>query len=256
MAVLLAIHAHPDDIEFLSAGTLALLADRGHEIVIATMTSGDCGSAQFGPEEIASIRRQEAANSAAKIGARYLCVEFRDMAVFADDPSRRRVTEVLRAVRPDVVITSAPSDYHCDHEAASALVRDACFAAPAPNYQTGAADPADPLPAIPHLYFTDPVEGRDREGRAVRPDFVVDVTSVFAIKRVMLAEHASQRAWLHHHHGNDDYLASMERWTGERGEAVGVSYGEGFRAYHGHPYPHTPQLETWLGNLAIRLSAV
>ena len=45
------------------------------------------------------------------------------MAVFNDDASRRRVTEVLRAVRPDVVITAAPSDYHCDHEAASALVR-------------------------------------------------------------------------------------------------------------------------------------
>src|SRR5438552_157755 len=136
MARILAIHAHPDDVEILAGGTLALLASQNHEITIATLTPGDCGSAELRPEEIAAVRRQEAAHAAALVGARYVCVEMRDLAIFNDDPARRRITSVLRTTRPQLVLTASPADYHCDHEAASALVRDACFAAPAPNYRT------------------------------------------------------------------------------------------------------------------------
>src|SRR4030081_1087853 len=93
---ILAIHAHPDDIEILAGGTLARLAKLGHEIAIVTMTPGDCGSTEHAPAEIARIRRAEAAAAAALIGARYRCAEFRDLAIFNDDPSRRRVTELLR----------------------------------------------------------------------------------------------------------------------------------------------------------------
>jgi len=251
MSSILAIHAHPDDVEFLAAGTLALLAGLGHDIAIATLTPGDCGSRQLGPEEIAAVRRQEAANAAALIGARYLCLEMRDLAIFDDDGSRRRVTEALRRARPDLVMAAAPSDYHCDHEAASALVRDACFAAPAPNYHTRAEVPAPPLERIPHLYFMDPAEGRDRAGRLVEPDFVVDIAPAFARKRAMLAEHTSQRIWLKQHHGTDDYLDEMERWTRERGQLVGVPYGEGFRRYRGHAYPQSSLLEQLLGPTAM-----
>src|SRR5204863_8956650 len=168
----LAIHAHPDDVEFLAGGTLAMLASRGHTITIATFTPGDCGSREMGSEEISAVRRGEAANAAALIGARYLCVEMRDLAICNDDSSRRRVTEVLRQTRPQLVLTSAPVDYHCDHEAASALVRDACFGAPAPNYHTRSEAPAPVLEAIPHLYFMDPLGGSDRDGKLVEPDFI------------------------------------------------------------------------------------
>src|SRR5438067_10845788 len=115
MGNILAIHAHPDDVEFLAAGTLALLASDGYQITIATFTPGDCGSRQLDPEEISAVRRQEAANAAVLIGARYLCLEMRDLAIFNDDASRRRVTEALRQTRPQLVLTSSPSDYHADH---------------------------------------------------------------------------------------------------------------------------------------------
>lgn len=249
MARILSIHAHPDDAEILAGGTLALLADGGHAITIATLTPGDCGSHELGPEAIADVRRREAAAAAALIGANYVCLEMRDLAIFNDDASRRKVTEALRRVRPDIVLASSPVDYLCDHEAASTLVRDACFAAPAPNYRTG----GDPLDAIPHLYFMDPVGGCDREEHLVRPDFVVNVTAAFDRKRAMLAEHASQRTWLRKHHGNDEYLAQMEQWTRERGALAGVAYGEGFRQYRGHPYPRTPLLQELLGGAAIGL---
>jgi LmbE family N-acetylglucosaminyl deacetylase len=252
MARILAIHAHPDDAEILAGGTLALLADGGHELTIATLTPGDCGSRELGPEEIAALRRREAASAAAVIGARYLCVEMRDLAIFNDDPSRRRIVSVLRQVQPHLVLTSSPTDYLCDHEAASALVRDACFAAPAPNYRTD-GPPVVPLEAIPHLYFMDPVAGKDREGRDVEPDFIVDVTETFLRKREALAAHASQRTWLQQHHGTDDYLIQMERWTRERGELASVMYGEGFRHYRGHPYPESPLLEELLGGRTIQV---
>lgn len=252
---ILAIHAHPDDLEILAGGTLAQLAALGHRIVMASMTPGDCGSHELPPDEIAAVRRAEAAASAARIAAEYRCVEFRDLAVFSDDASRRRVTEILRQVRPDLVITASPVDYMADHETASTLVRDACFGAPAPNYTTGEPGAAPALPAIPHLYFTDPLAGVDREARPVVPDFYVDVSATFAVKQAMLAEHASQRNWLLHHHGIDDYLMQMERWTRAAGARAGVELAEGFRRYKGHAYPESPLLEDLLGECVIRLAA-
>ena len=243
MTRILAIHAHPDDVEFQAAGTLAILAGLGHEIVIATMTPGDCGSREYPPDEIAMIRRREAANAAALIGAKYFCVEFRDLAVFNDDASRRRVTEILRITRPQLVLAASPVDYHCDHEAASRLVRDACFAAPAPNYDTKSSNPAPPIEAIPHLYYMDSIEGKDRDGRPQQPDFYVDVAPYFPAKRAMLACHESQRNWLRKQHGIEDYIAIMETWTRERGAAANLEFAEGFRRYPGHPYPQTPLLE-------------
>jgi LmbE family N-acetylglucosaminyl deacetylase len=141
----------------------------------------------------------------------------------------------------------------CDHEAASLLVRDACFAAPAPNYDTRAASPAPPLSAIPHLYWMDPIGGVDRDDRLVAPDFVVDVSSTQARKREMLACHASQRAWLMKHHGLDDYVENMDRSTANRGKLVNIAYGEGFRLYKGHPYPQTPLLEEALGETLVHV---
>ena len=249
MARILAIHAHPDDVEILAGGTLALLAGRGHDLSIVTFTPGDCGSADLGPDEIAAVRRREAAASAATIGASYTCLEFRDLAIFNDDPSRRRVAAALRAARPDIVLTASPVDYMCDHEAVSALVRDCCFVISMPNYR--AEVPA--CGSIPHLYFMDPLAGRDRDDRVVQPDFVVDVTATFDRKRAMLAEHASQREWLRKHHGVDEYLLAMERWTAERGALAAVQYGEGFRQYRGHAYPQSPALQELLTSAAIAL---
>ena len=244
---ILALHAHPDDLEFQCAGTLALLKRAGCHVTLATMTPGDCGSAEHDAEAIAAIRRAEAAASALKIGADCLCLEFRDLAIFQDDESRRRVTECLRRVRPDVVLTAPPVDYLCDHEATSLLVRDACFTAPIPNYVTRQWDPAPPLAKIPYLYYVDPIEGNDRDGRPLASGFHVDVTQVFAVKREMLACHASQRNWLLRQHGIDEYLDSQAAWSRRRGSEVGVEHAEGFRQYLGHAYPRDNVLLSLLG---------
>jgi LmbE family N-acetylglucosaminyl deacetylase len=248
MTSILAIHAHPDDVETLGAGTLAILAAKGHRIVIATLTAGDCGSAEAGPEETAAVRRGEAATAAGMIGAQYMCVGLPDLGVFNDDPTRRRVTEAVRAARPDLVITSAPADYHPDHEATSILVRDACFAASAPNYRTGEAAP---LEGIPLLYFMDPIGGRDRDGRPATPDFAVNIADGFAAKQAMLAAHQSQLAWVAQQHGVADYVGSMTAWSRMRGQDFGVAYAEGFRQYRNTPYPRSPLLQDLVGEALL-----
>ncbi|MGC4052174.1 MAG: PIG-L family deacetylase [Paludibaculum sp.] len=248
---ILCLHAHPDDAELLAGGTLALLAARGHEVVIATMTAGDCGSVEYGPQEIARIRQREAANAAAVIGAEYHWVGFSDLAIFSDDGSRRRVTAALRRLRPDIVLTASPRDYHCDHEATSLLVTDACFGASAPNYLTQAYDQSPALPAIPHLYYVDPAEGIDREGNTIAPQFAVNVAGVMDQKRTMLEAHESQRAWLRKQHGMDDFVATMEAWCRSRGALAGVEFAEGFRQYGGHAYPRTPLLQELLADLVL-----
>jgi LmbE family N-acetylglucosaminyl deacetylase len=235
---ILAIHAHPDDVEFQCAGTLALLAAAGHHITIATMTPGDCGSREFGPEEIAAMRRKEAQRSAAMLGATYACLEFRDLSIVIDNDSKRRVTEFVRRVRPDILFTAPPVDYMDDHEATSRLVRDAAFNASCPNYATRQWEPAAPTEKIPYLYYVDPVEGADLWGSPIVPQFYVDISSVFAKKREMLAAHESQRNWLRAQHGVDEYLDNQERWSARRGGEAGVKYAEAYRQHLGHPYPH------------------
>lgn len=244
MSHILAFHAHPDDIETLGAGTLALLAANGHRVTLATMTAGDCGSTEYDAEETARIRKGEAAAAAALIGADYHCAGIGDLCVFNDDVTRRRTTELIRLVRPDIVITASPADYHPDHEATSILVRDACFAVPIPNYKTGSSPV---LSAIPHLYFMDPIEGRDRTGAKITPDFAVDVTAHFAQKRAMLLAHKSQFGWVAKQHGIDDYTEAMEKWTAKRGRQFGAAYAEGFRHYTGTPYPRSPLLQEIVG---------
>jgi len=239
---ILAFHAHPDDAEALAGGTLTLLAAQGHEVVIATMTPGDCGSAEYAPEQIAATRRREAGAAAALLGARYVCAEFRDLAIFNDEPSRRRVTEILRRTRPDLVLAAAPDDPQCDHQAAASLVLDCASAAATPNYRTGAPNAAPTLPKIPHLYFMDPPGG----GSAA-PDFVVDIGPVFPRKQRLLAQHRSQREWLPQFLGIDDPLARMERWACQRGALAGIELGEGFRLCRGQGYPQSPLLEELLG---------
>ncbi|MBI3866178.1 MAG: PIG-L family deacetylase [Planctomycetia bacterium] len=243
---ILAIHAHPDDVEFQCAGTLARLTQAGHHVTIVTMTAGDCGSAELGPAEISKVRRAEARAAADLLGADYFCLEFTDLGIMHDNDGRRRVTEAIRRARPDLVLTAPPVDYMSDHEMTSRLVRDACFAAPIPNYKSGQWEPAGVIARIPHLYYVDAIEGIDYFGNPQKPEFIVDVSATFELKLKMLACHASQRNWLLQQHGIDEYLESCRKWSAKRGQEIGVAFGEAYVQHKGHPYPHDNLLLTLL----------
>ena len=234
---IMAIGAHPDDVEFMCAGTLFLLRRAGCDVHIATFTAGDNGSVERGPEEIAEIRRGEAARAADMLDADYTCLEERDCRVWAGDESVMKAVEAMRRVEPDVVFTHYPEDYMVDHEEASRIVRAATFSAPIPNYSTGAENPAPPLDGIPHLYYWEPMEGKDIFGRPVDPGFHVDITDTVERKKEMLACHDSQRSWLLEQHGVDEYLNTMMEHAERAGDRVDVEYAEGFTQHRGHAYP-------------------
>jgi LmbE family N-acetylglucosaminyl deacetylase len=147
-----------------------------------------------------------------------------------------------------VVLTHSPADYMLDHEMTSTLVRGAVFGAPAPNFFPDQGLPT--LDAIPHLYYCDPIEGKDALGRPVQPDFRIDISGVIEQKAEMLAAHASQREWLLKHHGMDQYVQSMRDWSAHQGKAAGVAFAEGFRQHLGHSYPQ----DNLLGRVLVALS--
>jgi len=242
----LAFMAHPDDAEFTCCGTLALLNQHGWEIHLATMTPGDCGSEQLGPEEISKIRRVEAAIAATVLHGTYHCLECRDGFIAYDRETTVKAVGLIRKVRPAVVFAMSPNDYLIDHEVSSAIVRNAAFFAGVPNLKT---EPLKPFRPVPYVYYADPVESKDIFGRPVEPTVIVDITSVIEIKSEMLSCHVSQRDWLLKQHGIDEYIHAMLARSQQCGRPIGVEYAEGFRQHLGHGYPQDNLLAAELGSL-------
>jgi LmbE family N-acetylglucosaminyl deacetylase len=245
----LSILAHPDDAEFLCAGALIRLQDKGWEIHIASMTPGDCGSRELPPAEIARVRMEEGRAAAAMIRGTYHCLDCRDLLICYDAPAIQQTVELIRQVDPAIVISHSPQDYMVDHEITSRLARSACFGAPAPNFQTGRLPGAPAVDRIPHLYYAAPIEGADIFGEPVPFSLAIDISDVIGLKADMLACHRSQREWLRAQHGMDEYLEAMRRWSATVGARVGVECAEGFRQHRGHAYPQDDLLGGLLGGM-------
>ena len=248
----LALFAHPDDTEFLCAGTLFLLADRGAAIHVATLTAGDCGSTVLPSAEISRVRLKEGKRAAALLGARFTSLKEKDLLVLYDRPTLRKVMELVRRVDPSLVFTHSPSDYMLDHEIVSRLCQTACFGAMAPNFRTGARKPSRPLRAIPHLYYAQPAGCTDILGKEVMPSLCVNIGSSLERKQRMLACHESQQAWLKSQQGMTgpvDNIRKMAAWTGA---LAGFEWAEGFRQHLGQGFPSGDKLGELLGDSIIR----
>jgi LmbE family N-acetylglucosaminyl deacetylase len=242
----LAIGTHPDDIEILCAGTLALLHERRWKIEFATMTPGDCGSTTLSRPDISGIRKTEAAASAAILDGGYHCMECDDIFIAYDRPTLLKVIGLIRKVRPAVVFTMSPRDYMVDHEMTSAVVRTACFSAGIRNID---ADGTEPFLKMPYLYYFDPIEGKDILGAEIKATTIVDISSTMQTKEKMFRCHASQQSWLQAHHEIDDYInSSLRMLSAKRGKEIGAAFAEGFRQHLGHAFPQDNILKKELGN--------
>ena len=204
---------------------------------VTAVAAGDCGSAEYPPEEIMRIRHGEAQAAAQVLGATYRCLDERDCRIFTGSATLNKAVEAIRSAASDVVFTHFPSDYMVDHEEASRIVRSAVFNVTIPNFLTGDENPAPVLDHIPHLYYWAPMEGVDIFGSEVRCQFYVDITDVMDRKEQMLACHKSQRNWLLKQHGVDEYINAMRENARKTGERAGVKYAEGFTQHRGHAYP-------------------
>ena len=238
--VALTLLAHPDDAEILCGGTLIRLADLGWTIHIATMTPGDCGTMEQDAWAISGVRTAEARTAAATIGATYHCLDERDGFVVYDKPTLRKAYDLLRTIAPSLVITHAPKAYMMDHEMTSLVARATSFLYGAPNVSPL---PRHPNSHIPHMYYCDPLEGKDPMGHIVEPTTLIDISSTIDRKTKMLACHESQRAWLAAHHGMDEYIESMKRHGQSRGRLAGSAYAEAFVQHRGHAYPQDDLLQ-------------
>lgn len=231
----LAVGAHPDDVEILCAGVLALLKEKGWNIEIASMTPGDCGSTTLSREEISKIRKNEATTSAELIGANYTCMENDDVFIMYDRSTLLKAINLIRKVKPDIVITHSPQDYMVDHEITSQVIRTACFSGGIKNIKTD----AEPFMKIPHLYYMDPIEGKDNLGNGIKATTIINISSTIEIKERMLKLHESQRSWLMTHNRVDEYIISMKNFSAKRGKEIGVHYAEGYRQHLGQAYPQS-----------------
>jgi LmbE family N-acetylglucosaminyl deacetylase len=215
----LAVGAHPDDLEQLCGGTLARFAREGHHVVMCHATRGDKGSYVHTSEEISRIRTTEAQKAAEICGAEHATLGLSDGEVLAADPAQRRlVVDLVREARPDLIITHSPGDYMSDHTEISKLVFDCSFHATLPLFATGKQHHSKVAP----IYYMETLSGLGFE-----PTEFVDVSGVIETKTAMLEAHESQLSWLRDHDGVD-IVQQMRTASAFRGQQCGVAYAEGF----------------------------
>lgn len=214
-----AVGAHPDDVEIVMGGTIATLTARGLRVLIVDLCDGE-------PTRYAAhgARREQAARAAELLGASRKILDFHDR-LLEDTPSTRlAVAAVIRRHRPRFVFTSDGSGVHPDHKAVTDIVTHAVFYARLPKWNEvpGGDALADSEPhEIERLFY-----GHCRMERAWRAfDFAVDVTHTYPRKVEAIDVYRSvfcgpQAARLERFRIEDQYVGSL----------VGVDYAEAFKA--------------------------
>ncbi|WP_243293798.1 bacillithiol biosynthesis deacetylase BshB1 [Geothrix mesophila] len=159
---LLALGAHPDDVEVHVGGILALASDRGMKAAILDLTSGDLGT-----RGTAETRRTEAQEAARILGVTRTVLDFPDGRFTEDEVFRIRLMAEIRRMRPRVLLLPAPDDRHPDHRRAHRLAREAAYYAGLKNY---------PCPGTP--WRPEAVAWAGGENPA-QPNLLVDVSAVW-----------------------------------------------------------------------------
>lgn len=250
MPSVLAIAAHPDDIEFLFAGTMLLLGDRGWDLHYLNIADGSKGSTTMDNATCAATRLAEAQAAAAEMHATFHAPICADMEVAYTAQNLQKVTAVVRESRAAIVLAHAPIDYMEDHEVACRLAVSAAFSHGMPNLHSIPA--VEPYFEPVTVYHAQPVGNRQPTGELVVPHFYVNTSSVTERKLAALACHASQKQWLDESQGMDSYLETMKQTSRETGQMSGrFEHAEGWRRrqHWGFCGPDDDPLRAALGDL-------
>jgi LmbE family N-acetylglucosaminyl deacetylase len=192
--VAMAVAAHPDDIEFLMAGTLVLLKNAGYEIHYMNLSTGNCGSTVHDSEDTTRIRMKEAQNASEVLGATFHPPITNDFEIMYALELLRKLAAVIRKVKPSVILTHSPSDYMEDHMNTSRLATTAAFVRGVRNFETDE-------PAVSNyncaIYHAVPHGLMDPLRQKVYPEMFVDTASVQPLKRNALEAHQipTSRRW-------------------------------------------------------------
>lgn len=228
--VAMAIGCHPDDIEFMMAGTLLLLKQAGWETHYMTVANGSCGSQVYSAAELIHIRGQESRTAARLLGATYHPSLVDDLMVYYEDKTLRRLAAVVREVNPRILLVHSPQDYMEDHMNACRLAVTAAFVRGMRNFQT--IPRRKPVSGDVTLYHAMPVGLRDPLRRRIVPGAFVNTTAVFERKKAALAAHRSQQDWLATSQKMNQYLATMEWYSREMGKmSRRFTHAEGWRRH-------------------------
>jgi len=230
MPSVIAIAAHPDDIEFVMAGTLLLLGEAGWDLHYLNLSSGHLGSTTMTPVRTARVRRAEARAAAKMLGATWHAPFCNDLEIFYDARTLRRLGAVIREVAPDVILTHAPQDYMEDHTNTSRLAVSAAFVRAMPGYRTQPSRRATEKAVT--IYHASPHGLRDGLRRRIQAGAFVDTTRVHARKTAALECHASQGGFLDTTQGMSSYLKTMDDLSLEVGRQSGrFRRAEGWRRH-------------------------
>jgi LmbE family N-acetylglucosaminyl deacetylase len=221
----LAIGAHPDDLELLCGGTLARYAQAGHDVFMAIATNGEVGSATLSKEQTAKLRHEEASRSCARIGATLIWMGFPDEWLFDTPEVRSRFIDAIREARPEVMFVHSTDDYHPDHRAAGKVAVDARIPSTVRLVETQ----LPPAARLPHIFVMDTIGGA-----AFDPELYVDVSDVWDAKQAMLEEHQSQSEHLRRSF-SIEYTEFMEAQARQRGGEAGYRLAEAFREVKAFP---------------------
>lgn len=228
----MAVAAHPDDIEFMMAGTLIRLSEAGYELHYMNIGNGSCGSATMDATQTVATRTAEARNAAALIGATFHDPLVPDIEILYEQSLIRKLCAIVRKVGPEILLLPSVEDYMEDHSTSSRLMVTAAFCRGMRNYATD--PPTRQIETDMCLYHALPWGLRDQLRNPIIPGFFVDISSVMSRKRDMLACHKSQRQWLDSSQGVDNYLKTMEDMSAEVGQMSGsLTCAEGWRI-HSH----------------------
>jgi bacillithiol biosynthesis deacetylase BshB1 len=213
----LAIAAHPDDVEMTCAGTLVRLKAAGRRFGIVDLTRGEMGT-----RGTDAIRRREAERAAEILGADFReTLDFGDGGLSGSREQELALMDVVRREKPRLVFTSFPEDRHPDHARAGRLATDAAYYAGLRKIET--RHPAHrPQQTI---YFS--------TGYLHEPDFVVDVTATMETRRAAIRAFTSQ---FHRVESEEpqtvisqrEFLEMLEGRARHFGFLIGVEFGEGF----------------------------
>lgn len=219
----LAIAAHPDDIEMTCAGTILSLVAQGKTVAGVDLTRGELGT-RGTPE----IRLQEAAEGARIMGlAARENMGFRDAFFRNDEEHQIALIDVIRQFKPEIVLTNTPDDRHPDHGRAAELVADACFYAGLRQIKTVGKDGKPQEAHRPKFVYN------FIQDRSLKPDFIVDITPYWEKKIASIKAYKSQffnpeSTEPESYISGEPFMKFLESRTREHGHMIGAEFGEGF----------------------------
>jgi len=230
MKTVLGIGAHPDDLEISCGGTLVRFKQQGWKVVMASACRGDKNGAAGKNESIEETRKRESCEAAAIAGAESVILGFPDSEVFPGIALRKAIVDLVRRVKPEVVITHFPGDYHADHRTVADEVTKSVYTASSMGFKTA----HKPVVTIPVIYCMEPLAGI-----GFLPSEYVDISRVMDMKLLMLKKHKSQFKAIKER-GGTDILRRVADVAKFRGWQSGARYAEAFQLCQ-----CWPNMKTW-----------